>query len=37
MQHHKYSLGEVESLIPWERDIYMSLLEEFLEEQKNSQ
>ena len=26
MQHHKYSLTEIESMIPWERDIYVSLI-----------
>ena len=26
MQHHKYSLNEIDNLIPWERDIYVNLL-----------
>lgn len=26
MQHHKYSLAELESMIPWERDIYVTML-----------
>ena len=26
MQHHKYSLTELENMMPWERDIYMGLL-----------
>ncbi len=34
MQHHKYSLTELENMIPWELDIYMILLENHLEEQK---
>lgn len=33
MQHHKYSLSELESMIPWERDIYISLLMRYLEEE----
>ncbi len=33
MQHHKYSLSDIENMIPWERDIYLSLLEQFIEEQ----
>jgi len=33
MQHHKYSLTEIENLIPFERDIYVSLLNQFLEEE----
>lgn len=31
MQHHKYSLTELENMIPWERDIYVALLEQFIE------
>ena len=26
MQHHKYSLTELEQMMPWEREIYVSLL-----------
>ena len=26
MQHHKYSLTELEDMIPWERDGYVNLL-----------
>lgn len=33
MQHHKYSLTELENMIPWERDIYVSLLVEFVEKE----
>lgn len=33
-QHHKYQISEIENLIPYERDIYVDLLLEFLEEQK---
>jgi hypothetical protein len=33
-QHHKYSITEIESLIPYERDIYVDMLMSFLEEQK---
>jgi hypothetical protein len=31
MQHHKYSLTELDMMIPWERDIYISLLVKYLE------
>lgn len=31
MQHHKYSLTELENMIPWEREIYLTLLVNFLE------
>ena len=33
MQHHKYSLSELENMIPWERDIYISMLISFIEEE----
>jgi hypothetical protein len=33
-QHHKYSISEVENLIPYERDLYVDMLLEFLEQQK---
>lgn len=26
MQHHKYSLTEIENMIPWEKDVYTALL-----------
>ena len=34
MQHHKYSLVELESMIPWERFIYIELLKEHIKEQE---
>jgi hypothetical protein len=34
MQHHKYSLTELDNMLPWERDIYISLLSQHLEEEK---
>lgn len=34
MQHHKYSLTELEEMIPFERDIYVSLLLAWLKEEK---
>jgi hypothetical protein len=30
MQHHKYSLTELEEMMPWERGIYMHLLSEWV-------
>jgi hypothetical protein len=33
MQHHKYSLTELENMIPWEREVYLTLLHQFIEEQ----
>lgn len=37
MQHHKYSLTELENMIPWERDIYVSLLQNYIEEENLKQ
>jgi len=34
MQYHKYSLTEIENMMPWERDIYVGLLQQYLEEEK---
>ena len=34
MQYHKYSLTEIENMIPWERDIYVGLLQSLLEEER---
>ena len=33
MQHHKYSLTELENMMPWEREIYVSLLQQYIEEE----
>jgi len=33
MQFHKYSLTEIENMIPWERDIYLALLKQHIEEE----
>jgi hypothetical protein len=33
IQHHKYSLTELENMIPWERDVYISLLQQYIEEE----
>ena len=34
MQHHNYSLIELEEMIPWEREIYVGLLMNFLKEEQ---
>ncbi len=34
MQHHKYSLTELDDMMPWEREIYIKLLVQHLEEEK---
>ena len=33
MQHHKYSLTELEAMIPWEREIYVNLLIQYIDEE----
>jgi hypothetical protein len=33
MHHHKYSLTELEDMIPWERQIYVTLLSNHLKEE----
>jgi len=39
MQHHKYSLEDLENMMPWERDVYVGLLMAHIaeEERRNSQ
>ena len=34
MQHHKYNLSDIENMIPWERDIYVTLLKNWIEEEE---
>jgi len=33
MQHHKYSLTELENMIPWEKDVYLAFLQQYIEEE----
>ena len=33
MQHHKYSLTELENMMPWEREVYMGLLAQYVKEE----
>lgn len=35
MQHHKYSLTELENMMPWEREIYVEMLIEFIKEEND--
>jgi hypothetical protein len=34
MHHHKYSLSELENMIPWEREVYTNLLLAYLQEEE---
>ncbi len=33
MQHHKYSISDIEQMLPWERDIYVSMLTNYIKEE----
>ena len=37
MQHHNYSLSDIENLMPWERDIYVDMLITYLKVEKEKQ
>ena len=37
MQHHKYSLTEIENMIPWEREIYLDMLITYIKEENEKQ
>jgi hypothetical protein len=37
MQYHKYSLTEIENMIPWEREIYLALLKDYIEHENLKQ
>jgi hypothetical protein len=33
MQHHKYTLSDIENMIPFERDVYITLLSNHVNEE----
>ncbi len=33
MQHHKYSLSDIESMLPWERRVYIEMLVNHVKEE----
>lgn len=35
MQHHHYSLTEIESMMPWEREIYVAMLVDYIKEEND--
>ena len=35
MQHHKYSLTELDNMMPWEREIYVGMLIEYIKEEND--
>lgn len=34
MQHHGYSLTELDNMMPWEREIYLTLLQEHIKKEE---
>ena len=34
MQHFKYSLTELDDMMPWEREIYVAMLNQYIEDEK---
>jgi len=37
MQHHNYALSDIESMMPWERDIYVQMLIEHINQENKKQ
>ena len=37
MQHHNYSLGDLDNMLPWEREIYVDMLVTFIKEENEKQ
>ena len=35
MHHHKYSLTELEMMLPWEREIYVDMLIQHIKEEND--
>jgi hypothetical protein len=33
MQHHKYSLADLNNMLPWEKSVYVSMLSNYIEEE----
>ena len=34
MQHHKYSLNEIDMMIPWEKEVYVNMLVDYIKEEE---
>ena len=34
MKHYKYSLIELENMMPWEREVYVGLMLQYIEDEK---
>jgi hypothetical protein len=33
LQHHKYSLTELDNMLPWERQVYVGMLQKYIAEE----
>ena len=33
MQHHKYTLADLENMLPWEREIYVDMLIQYIKDE----
>ena len=33
MQHHKYSLEQLDNMMPWEKEVYISMLSNYIKEE----
>jgi hypothetical protein len=37
MQHHNYSLTDLENMLPWEREIYVDMLISYIKEENEKE
>ena len=37
MQHHKYTLADLENMLPWEREIYVDMLITYINEENEKE
>jgi len=37
MQHHKYTLADLENMLPWEREIYVDMLVTYIKEENEKE
>jgi hypothetical protein len=37
MQHHKYSLSDIDNMIPWEREVYIKFLLDYIKQREEEE
>ena len=37
MQHHNYSLNDIENMMPWEREIYVDMLITYIKDENRKE